>query len=336
MLAQSKTDGTERSYRRRSRRSGDGGVRAFIEDLPGWALVILLVAAPWAYGATFPETKEWLARALCGVGGLFFVSLLLRGRRLRINWLSLALSCLILGYGWLMTWNAKLVYDPQVFYFHPGSPHFPSWPGTVDQKASADQMLLITGLFCAFWVVSDLSARDRWRGRFWLVLSLTGVSIIILGLMQRFSAAPGIFWRTDLDCGSTFFATFRYHANAGAFINIVAPLVAAQSASAFRRESSQLAKAFWLLAVLVVFVSAFVNVSRAATIVTVCSIAVFCAVQFYDLVRSGSHAISKRLLLVSTVVVIGGVAILVWLVGLMRPISIGHSWAIVWRRMVGS
>jgi Ca2+/Na+ antiporter len=314
VVARSATESNER-WRSRSRRSRGNILQLLIEDLPGWWLAVLIVAAPWAYGTTFPETKELLAKALCGLGMIFLCSLLLRGRGLRINWVSLGLSFLILGYGWWMTWNATLVYDPGLYYFHPGSPPVPTWPGSVDQKTSWNQMVLITGLFCAFWTASDLGTRDRWRRRLWLVLSLTGISIIVLGLLQRLSGAPGIFWRTDLDCGITFFATYRYHANAGAFINIVVPLVAALSACSFRKDSSQLAKAFWLLALLVVLVSAVVNVSRAATVITLCVVAVFCAQQLYELVRWRRHAIGKRLLLVSTVLVLGGVATLVWLIG---------------------
>jgi O-antigen ligase len=314
VVARSATESNER-WRNRSRRSRSNILQVLIEDLPGWWLVVLIVAAPWAYGTTFLETKEWLAKALCGLGVIFFCSLLLRGRAPRINWISFGLSLLILAYGWWMAWNAKLVYDHASYYFHPGSPPVPSWPGSVDKKTSWDQMFLITGLFSAFWTVCELGSRDRWRRRLWLVLSLTGISIVVLGLMQRFSGAPGIFWRSDLDCGITFFATYRYHANAGAFINIIVPLVAALSVCAFRKDSSQLAKAFWLLALLVALVSAVVNVSRAATVITLCIVVVFCAQQFYDLVRWRRYAIRKRLLFIGVVLVLGAVATLVWLIG---------------------
>jgi hypothetical protein len=118
-----------------------------------------------------------------------------------------------------------------------------------------------------------------------------------------------------LDCGKTFFATYRYHANAGSFINIIVPLVAAQSVCAFRKDSSQVAKAFWLLALLVVLVSAVINVSRAATVITVCIVVAFCVLELYQLIRWRHHAVSKRMLLVGTVLILGGVATLVWLIG---------------------
>jgi O-antigen ligase len=309
---------TETSRRGRKRRSGESGgspVRTFIEGIPGWWLAILLVAAPWAYGTTFSETKEWLAKGLCALGVIFLVSLLLRKRGLRISWISLGLSFLILGYGWFMTWNAKLVYDPRVFYFHPGSPHLTSWPGSVDQKTSADQMVLITGLFCAFWVVSDLSTRDHWRRRFWLVLGLVGVSIVLLGLAQRLSNAPGIFWRTDLDCGRTFFATYRYHANAGAFINLILPFVAALCACAFRPKSSDFGKVFWTIALLAVLASACVNLSRAATLISAGLVAIFLVWQLLEIVRRRGRGFNVLQIVVVLAMVAGGSLFLVQQVG---------------------
>ncbi|MFY9989143.1 MAG: hypothetical protein WAK31_30595 [Chthoniobacterales bacterium] len=305
------------SLRRRKRSSQeDAGAKVgrAIRDLLGWWLVLLLVFAPWAFGTTFPETKVWLAEGLCGLGPLFIVSLIVRRRCPRVNWLSIVLTFGILGYGWLMTWNARLVYDPRLFYFHPGSPPVPWLPGTVDQQTSATQMLLITGLMCAFWVAADLSAHERWRSRFWLALSLTGVSIVVLGLAQRLTSAPGIFWRTDLDCGPSFFATYRYHANAGAFINIVLPLVAARCVASFRRESGELARPFWFLAMVAVLVSAFVNVSRAASVITLCLFILFAGHQLYEIVQS-RRSQRKGLIVILSAFAIIAVAVLVWVVG---------------------
>jgi O-antigen ligase len=309
------TEAGNRRSKRRSRRSSRSKLQALIEDLPGWWLAFLLVAAPWAYGTTFPETKVWLAKALCVLGGVFLVSLVLRGRPPRISWVSVGLSILILGYGWFMTWNAKLVYDPRLFYFHPGSPHLPSWPGSVDHKTSAAQMLLITGLFCAFWVASDLGTRDRWRNRLWLVLSLSGVSIMLLGLAQRLSSAPGIFWRTDLDCGKTFFATYRYHGNAGAFINIILPFVAAQTVTAFRRDSSDFGKVFWVLGLLAVLASACVNLSRAATVISVGVVALFLIWQLFEIVRRRGRGFNVAQIVILFVIVGGASWLLVQEVG---------------------
>jgi hypothetical protein len=293
---------------------GLSGVRHFVEELPGWWLSALLVMAPWAYGTTFYETRDWLAVALCGLSVPFAISLILQRRWPRINWISILLPLLILTLGWLMTWNASLIYDRQVLHFHHISQPISWLPGTVDQATSRRQMLLITGLFFAFWVASDLTAREPWRQRLWLILSLTGVSVVVLGLLQRVTAAPGIFWRTDLDCGQTFFATYRYHANAGAFINIIFPFVAAQSICAFRKSTSELARAFWLVATLCVLVSALVNVSRAAAVVTVCLALILVAWQLVKTLRSRHHSSKRQVGLVAVIVVVGAAALL-WAIG---------------------
>jgi hypothetical protein len=300
--------------RKHARREGGGKAGRVLQDLLGWWLAVLLVFAPWAFGTTFDETKLWLAKGLCALGPLYLLSLLVRRRWPRINWVSILLSFAILAYGWWMTWNAKLVYDVRLFYFHYGTPPFPSLPGTVDQNTSATQMLLITGLFCSFWVVADLSARERWRSRFWSVLSLTGVSIVILGLAQRLTNAPGIFWRHDLDCGISFFGPYRYHANAGAFINIVFPLVAAQCVAAFRRKSDQLGRPFWFLGTIAVLVSAFVNLSRASSVITLCLFILFSGYQLFEVFRTRQRQ-SKGLILTLAVLAIVAVGVLVWVVG---------------------
>jgi Ca2+/Na+ antiporter len=299
---------------KRSRREAGAKIGRGLQDLLGWWLAVLLVLAPWAYGTTFDETKMWLAEALCALGPLFIISLMVRRRWPRVNWLSILLSFAILGYGWWMTWNAKLFYDTALFYFHYGSPPVPALPGTVDQKTSATQMLLITGFFFAFWVAADLSARERWRSRFWLVLSLTGVSIVILGLAQRLTNAPGIFWRIDLECGPSFFATYRYHANAGAFINLIFPLVVARCVTAFRRKSEELARPFWFLAMIAVLVSAFVNVSRAASVITLCVFILFSAHQLYEVCRTRRKQ-SRVLIAILGVLAVVAVGALVWVVG---------------------
>jgi integrase/recombinase XerD len=60
--------------------------------------------------------------------------------------------------------------------------------------------------------------------------------MVVLGVAQRFTDAPGIFWSPYRYVGETFFATFRYHANAGAYINLVLPFIVALAVRAFYRS----------------------------------------------------------------------------------------------------
>jgi hypothetical protein len=257
----------EQVRRRRTGRSGQLRWKQVVCEAPGWWLSALLVFAPWAYGTTFPQSKNFLAGALLVLVALFAISLVMQQRAARVHWLAAGLTIVILGQGWLMALNPKFIYDAAVQYFHFVSLTIPWLPGTVDRATSLDQMWLITGLFGAFWVASDLGTEPAWRDRFWLVMSVTGVSLITLGCIERVTHAPGIFWRTDLHCETTFFATYRYHANAGSFINISLLLIAARMVSAFHRGGSTISRSFWIVGFVITLVSAFVNVSRAATVI---------------------------------------------------------------------
>jgi hypothetical protein len=274
----------------------------------------LLVLAPWAYGTTFPQTKDLLAGGLLLLIGLYLVSLIVERRRPRIDWLLATLTLLILTQGWVMALNPKFVYDPAVQYFHFVPTLLPWLPGTCDQITSIHQMWLITGLFGVFWVAKDLMRSAEWRDRVWTVMSLTGVSLVGLGLLQRITGAPGIFWRSDLDSGPTFFATYRYHANAGAFINVSLLLTAARMICMFRRDHSDLVRSFWVLAFLGTLVSAFVNVSRAATVI---GVFLLCGLFSWELRR---RTPARRFVLGwrTVAIALAGVAaaaILVWAVG---------------------
>ncbi|PYI79258.1 MAG: hypothetical protein DMF05_10370, partial [Verrucomicrobia bacterium] len=96
-------------------------------------------------------------------------------------------------------------------------------------------LLLGTILF-----VCDLSRSSRWLLRLWYVISLIGGSIAFLGLLQKATGAQMIFWQPPPppEYGvTTFFATYFYHGNAGAFLNLVWPLSAGLVIRAFTSQS---------------------------------------------------------------------------------------------------
>jgi hypothetical protein len=243
-------------------------LQAILVDLPRWGLLGLLVVAPWIYGSTRPAGKLFLTAGLLIVLGLFLLSLLVRLRLPKMNVVSAILTGLLLLQGWIMVLNPEQKFVPAIFAFLPLPKAIPWLPGVVDQATAESQLLLVTGLIGAFWISSDWAASGRWQTRVWWAMSLTGVSLVALGLAQRVTSAPAIFWDPVADTGSTFFATYRYHANAGAFLNLVLPLIAAQTILAFTRRSSHAGTAFWCIATLTTAACAFVNVSKAAMVIT--------------------------------------------------------------------
>jgi hypothetical protein len=233
-----------------------------------WALLANIVLAAWLYGGTREWTREWVAWLLVGNTGLFVLGLLCRWKVPRIPWAPALAGIFLLGQGWVLTWNAERIFlkTAEVFVPRPLRP-IPEWAGFLEQSLVFPNMVLATGLLGAFAIACDLAANRVWRDRLWITLAGTGLSLVVLGLAQRFTEAPAIFWETDRNIGQTFFAVFRYHANAGAFLNLVLPLMAGLALRFFVRGGSEGARVFWTLAALTTAAAGFVNVSRAANVI---------------------------------------------------------------------
>ena len=170
-------------------------------DLPRWGLLALLVFAPWAYGCTRPWGKFYLTAGLLVVLGFFLLSLAVKPRLPRINIVSAILTGLLLLQGWIMVLNPKQRFEPLIFAFT-NLPRAITWlPGVVDQATAESQLMLVTGLIGAFWIAGEMAASLRWRTRAWWVMSLTGISLVVLGLAQRVTGARAIFWDPVADTG---------------------------------------------------------------------------------------------------------------------------------------
>ncbi|HEY5811039.1 MAG TPA: O-antigen ligase family protein [Terrimicrobiaceae bacterium] len=247
-----------------------------------WILMGTIFFAPWAYGCTRDWSKHMLCYVLCAMTSLFLISLLLERRRPRIPPFALLFSLGTIALGFCMAMNEYAVFDAMKFAFEPSMPILDGWPGTVDRSRSMQRVSMIAGLIGAFWIACDLMANALWRKRLWTAYALAGLSIIILGLLQRVTGARAIFWEMGANMGETFFATYRYHGNAGAFINLVLPLLAGRALLTIRDKSNQAVKSFWCVAAFIASAAAFVNSSRAAMVVTVFLIVILGLWQLLD------------------------------------------------------
>ena len=128
-------------------------------------------------------------------------------------------------------------------------------------------LLLGTILF-----VSDLSQSSRWLLWLWYVIGLVGGSIAFLGLLQKATGAQMIFWQPPPppEYGvTTFFATYFYHGNAGAFLNLVWPVSAGLVIRAFTMGGQPGMRALWTIVLLVIIAGVASNTSRMAQVVAV-------------------------------------------------------------------
>jgi hypothetical protein len=117
-----------------------------------------------------------------------------------------------------------------------------------------------------------LAQRPVWLLRLWGTLVIAGGSIALLGLLQKGTGAGMIFWQQiegSPQFTRTFFASFYYHANAGAFLNLVLPPAAGLALWSVARRAPPFARAAWTTTLLLVLVAVFSNTSRMAQAVAV-------------------------------------------------------------------
>jgi len=250
----------------------------FVVEIPRWLFLAALVCAPWAYGCTPEWAIDYLEILLGLILVLWLAGCALRRLRPAIHPVLLGCTLILLVAGWWMTVNPHLRHT-ESFVFVPLSPMFPRLPGTVDAATSLRAMLRITCLLGIVCFVCDLSARRLWRRRLWYTIGATGVSIVLFGLLQSASDRPLLIWNRE-DMSIPYFATYYYHGNAGAFINLVLPFVAGLAALTLRRPDSHRERAIWLPGFFICVAGAFVNLSRSAMVITILLCALLLLWQF--------------------------------------------------------
>ena len=203
---------------------------------------------------------------------LWGAELLTRGRRPDLPRFLLILIGALVGTGGWMALNAKSIYDSEFSLFVSLRNFAPFLTGSVDYANSAAWMVRGTLLLGTILFVCDLSQSSRWLLRLWYVIGLVGGSIAFLGLLQKATGAQMILWQPapPPEYGvTTFFATYFYHGNAGAFLNLVWPVSAGLVIRAFTMRGQPGMRALWTIVLLVIIAGVASNTSRMAQVVAV-------------------------------------------------------------------
>lgn len=299
---------------------------SFLVHAPRWLLLISLVFAPWAYGSTRPWTIQILSILLAAVGGLWMLECAVSRRRPQVPRVAALAAVVLLIQGWWMTLNARLYFVASNETFLP-RPSLAA-PGSVDAEASFVMMFLVTGLIGVFLFCCDLFQDAVWRKRVWVTMAVTGASIAAFGILQKIGGDPvlALMWEPEKRDLRNNFAGFRYRANAGAFLNVVMPLLAGLAFVNFQRRDRPWARAGWLMVLFVVAAGIQLNPSRASWCIAVGLAALLAGKVLWHYWRRGGDTLPPKLVLTYAAIFSG----LLLIVG---AICFLGGWETSWRRI---
>jgi len=263
---------------------------SIVRDAARWIFLAALIYAPWAYGGTTSTSIQIINWLLLLAFILWIVELLVRWRRPRFPRLLLFLTCALITIGGWMALNAISIYDSDFYVFVPLRNFASHLTGSVDYAISAAWMLRGALLLCAILFVVDVSQSSRWLLRLWYTIGLAGGTIAFVGLLQKATGAQMIFWQTAPVWGAkTFFATYYYHGNAGAYLNLVWPLTAGLAVRAFTKPSHPGMRALWVSVLILTLAAVLANTSRMAQLIALLLLIALCVQLGPALARKVSH-----------------------------------------------
>ena len=236
--------------------------------------ILTLFVIPWLYGGTRDWTVTVLLVALFAVAILWLLGHSIRfaagvrGSPWGISPVLLSLVLVTAALGWVITSNPESFFDPHLFTMVPIPDARAALPGTVDQLISRTSMIRISALLLALLFSSYLAARPRWRRILLASLAQSAIAIAVLGIAQKITGQTLMPWEPER-FSAVNFAMYRYHANAGAFLNLAWPLCAAFAIEGFRRKDAFVARALWLPGTIVILVGVGVNLSKGGHLVAV-------------------------------------------------------------------
>jgi O-Antigen ligase len=244
-------------------------VRArLLQTAAGRIVSCAIVYAPFAFGSTQPWAIDQVERLLAAAFCLFLSYLLINRRWPRLAWVPTVAGFVVLGAGWFMAYNAKSVWDPYLHASLNVGKHIPLLPGAAERLTAHLAMRKFDALFGCFLLCYDMAAERRWRREWVIVTALTGAALCVFGVVQQ--AGFETFVPTRMfQMEGVYFATYNYHGNAGAFINLAEACSCGICFYVLAARKPLWKRACPLLLLVLILLGQFVNSSRGAQIISV-------------------------------------------------------------------
>lgn len=298
-----------------------------MRGLARWIFLATLVVAPWLYGATTSWSIELVNGMLGLVLAIWVASLLVDRRWPMVPRGLVVVAGLILLQGWWMVVNAHAIYDSTFRLFAPVSALLPAAAGSADYVLSFAWMLRATALVGVICLVAELAQRPLWLLRLWYALAVTGGSIAVLGLLQKATGAKMIFWQPPVwPPMENFFATFFYHANAGAFLNMTLPVIAGFALWTVARTARPVPRTVWTTTLLIVVMAVFSNTSRMAQAIGLLIVIALVGAVLRPAAKTIART-EKRTLVIGFIVVLATLLAIGQAVRLDRPLQRWHEFS---------
>ncbi len=223
---------------------------------------VALFYAPLAYGCARPDMLPTLyALAIAGIA-CGISSLVLDGSWRVIPLPVLACSAAVLIQGWWIAHNPVL---PSIIEANGGVLQTTLFHIFRLSNAS---MLLTTILLGVFLVLCGLFQHPALRRFILLSAAGSGILVCLVGVTLKTVGAPLMryIWK-PLDIYWNDFAFFRYHGNAGAFLNLVWPLILVFTRRAYTPAGGGVRKFVWTIASVLCAAALVLNSSKAALVI---------------------------------------------------------------------
>lgn len=192
-----------------------------------------------------------------------WISILIKeGRMPRISAALLAPIFLLAGLVWFQAWNRSHAFIPELFVLLPQPEFREGFPRTVHQEGTVVLAGYLSMLGLWLLAIADLARKRIFREVILTLIPICGAVVALIGIAQKTLGVETMLW-TDQKVEQTFFAAYRYHANAAAFLNLCWPLALAKLLCVPRLEKNPLRAASWSAVFFLSYPALFVNSSKA-------------------------------------------------------------------------